>query len=468
MDKNYQTGKWDVRKMVQNRDYRYIKQFLVAQRDKKDPDLLPEFDTPFYTELYSKDRKTQVKPSNTDQTNIQNFFRNIVTVLYTKEFKNQSQHLPRYQHTDLDGIKYIEKLGKYHLPINTRIEHNQLFLNSQKKSTYLKKEIIKNLSLLFNEKIEDQKKLTPEVYDNLQETIIGQLDELTISFPEEVEYAENMLLMYYTHYLRIDSVEYIDSVFTLGNILMHLSRSSTMIQKSSFFVNKIYALIEDESYPTRFLSNYLTIYLKNYFDERTLPSGGSIERHHIAKAAYELKISDEDFIQELEYMAYFLKAVIENSTIENEKHDMPSYLMLIDQYMRINTYIQKFYFNTKTSTLVSNTISTEYKELLSHLQKEILNTFFAIKEETEDQPMTLAQKLPRIEEIQHLEKSINNMILFIEINSENKTDVLKQELKTFKDTYHKYFNILQSYDTYIDSFIKNNQTLQVAQTRWYP
>gem|GEM_PF-3211629 len=330
----------------------------------------------------------------------------------------------------------------------------------------MKNEIIKHLTILFPEYRKDREDLTIEDIVHSQQAIISHLDTLVTVFPDEVEYIENILLDHYKYYLRISSVEYIDSVYALGNILMHLSKTSTSIQRSSFFANKIYALVEDDSYPKTFVSNYLTLYLTHLSKETTLPLSSiqSVERHHITSAAQSLKIGEKEFIQELEYLAYFLKAVISNSSLENEKKDIKSYLVLLEQYIRINSYIQKFYVNTKTSSTIDNTISIEYKEILDRLLSQLTKTFFINSVETKENPLTLAQELPDITSIKRFENDINTMIKFIENYSTTKDDTQKrqkEDIQKLKTMYYDYFYALQQYDVYIDQFQKDNPLMPI-------
>gem|GEM_PF-3421204 len=233
---------------------------------------------------------------------------------------------------------------------------------------------------------------------------------------------------------------------------MHLSKSSTNIQKSSFFANKIYTLVENYSYPKRYLSNYLDVYVQNFLIENHISMDLSVERHRITTAAKSLGISDEEFIKELEYMAYFLKDVILNSTLEEEKKELTYYTQLIGKYRHINNYILKFHNSSPSFKTIAQTLSMEYAEILEYLYHQMTTALFQVAEETDTQPMILSKTLPTQKDIKDFQDHLNAMIYFVGDYNPNPLSI--------KTSLEKYFTVLSSYQIYRESYDKKNQNIK--------
>jgi hypothetical protein len=84
--------------------------------------------------------------------------------------------------------------------------------------------------------------------------------------PEDYLNFRDVISYYYKNLLKINSIDYIGNVLTLSDIIVSVDNSKTnyKLAISSFYLNKIYTLIDNKTYSSNYLQQNLLTFL-NYF-----------------------------------------------------------------------------------------------------------------------------------------------------------------------------------------------------------
>ncbi len=248
-----------------------------------------------------------------------------------------------YKNKDLFWIKYIEK-------------YFQIFLNEEKKVAFYKKNILNNISLFFSKKEEiDQKKLSEEIINDFKELKKIDLNEFN-SFKSVFSY-------YYLSILKINDINFIDKVITFAKINTSINDfKNKEIEKSYFYLNKIYFLVDVKKDEKTFLQKNIITFLNNFLAENNI----KLKEDNI-----DIENS-KDSNSKIEYLLFFLKNIL---TYDVDFSNKESIWRLLDTYkiyfITSNKIKENLNSQTKTETLL-----LEFSDIYINFLKEIRKNLF--------------------------------------------------------------------------------------------
>lgn len=376
-------------------------------------------------------------PSN-DQT-VLTFFQKFFYLSYSvTEFdkyniKNISASL--YKDKSLLWIGYIEKYFVF-------------FFNKEKKAAYYRKNILSNLNTLFSQKISNA------TLAKAKDSIISDLNSLKeVSEADYVDF-QKIMTFYYKNLLKINSIDYINSTIILSNILVSgWEKNVFEAQISSFYLNRIYALVDNKTYSWNYLQQNLLIFLQHFLQENNLQ----------IKDGELLVEENQEIILSLDYLSYFLKNILLYNISFSDAWNLDNLFSIINIYLGINKNIISYYKNAgRTETLI-----VEYQMILNKFLDEIRKNFF----ETElnkrgllilnsNNPLVSAQ-------VEQLNTVINSILDFYNKNK----SVLSEKNMNYnmlysrnKFTYNEYYSALSNHPEYLIKYDQAKSDLLNAQT----
>lgn len=319
----------------------------------------------------------------------------------------------------LNGFDYI---NKYFL----------LFFNDEKKIIYYKKNIINNLNNFFEKK---------EKVDT--ENILISLADLKKLNEKEYINFQKIIYYYYTTLLKINSVDYIDKVFLFSEIISKgKDFSQFKLLKSSFFLNKIYSLINNKIYTINYIQWHLLDFFKYYLEENKIK----------IQDKYKIKIQDEKAITKIEYVMFYIKNIFLYDLNLADVNNHTNIFNILKIYNNVNENINQIKKNQNSETLI-----IENFFVLDKILYEVRKNFF---EEKLNQNGLLVVSTNTI--ITSANLSILNDIMksFFDLYK-NKKSFLSMKNQIYNDKYNRYmtqykeyYDALNNYSEYLITYNK--------------
>lgn len=340
-----------------------------------------------------------------------------------------------YKDKNLFWMRYIEKYFTF-------------FFNKEKKTAYYRKNILSNLNILFSQKISQAS------WTKIKDEIISDLNNL--KNVSEVDYTDfqQILTFYYKNLLKVNSIDYINSTILLSNIILsEWEKNVFESQISSFYLNKIYALVDNKTYSGEYLQQNLLIFLQHFLEENNLQ----------LKDGELLLEENQEIILSLDYLSYFLKNILLYNISFSDSWNLDNLFSIINIYLGINKNIITYYKNPgRTETLI-----VEYQMILNKFLDEMRKNFF----ETELNKrglLILNSNNPLVSTQLVKLNTIMNMIL--DFYNKNKS-VLSEKNMNYnmlysknKITYNEYYSALSNHPEYLIKYDKAKNDLLSAQT----
>ncbi|MBW7954522.1 hypothetical protein H3C61_01790 [Candidatus Gracilibacteria bacterium] len=248
-----------------------------------------------------------------------------------------------YKNKDLFGIKYIEK-------------YFSIFLNKGKKVAFYKKNILNNISLFFEKNKEiNQLELSDEIIKDFKELKKIDLNEFN-NFKKIFSY-------YYLSILKINDINFIDKVIIFAKINASINDfQNKEIEKSYFYLNKIYFLVDSKKEEKSFLQKNIITFLNSFLAENNI----KLKEDNI-----DIKNS-KDNNSKIEYLLFFLKNIL---TYDVDFSNRESIGKLLDTYKiyLITSNKIKENLNSQTQT---ETLLIEFSDIYTNFLKEIRDNLF--------------------------------------------------------------------------------------------
>lgn len=367
------------------------------------------------------------------------FFTNFFFLWYSKNefdtYNISNIETQLYKNKDLLWLWYIEKYFVF-------------FLNKEKKASYYKKDTLLKLNTLFS------KNVSGKNWDEMKKNIQSNLHDLKSISSKDYHNFQFILSHYYKNLLKINSLDYINSTIFLSNIIgdrqpTHLS----YITPSSFYLNKIYTLVDNKIYSQNYLQQNLLFFLNAFLKE-----------NQIQLQDGELLIDEnKEVIIKLDFLSYFLKNIVLYNISFSDTENLSNILQVLDLYISMNRNVTNYYKNNQRI----ETLIVEYHTVLTKLLQETKNNFFQPELNERWLLVLNTEKQITSEQTQKLDTILKNIFDFHEKNkgvlSEKNTIYNSHYLKN-KSTYWEYISALNNYSQYTLKYDKVKSELLNAQT----
>gem|GEM_PF-3051415 len=135
---------------------------------------------------------------------------------------------------------------------------------------------------------------------------------------------QTILSFYYKNLLKINSIDYIKSTIVLSQIISSVSEKNTFQPyASSFYLNRIYALVDNQTYSNNYLQQNLFIFLQYFLQENNLQ----------LKDGELLIDENQEIILSLDYLSYFLKNILLYNVSFSDTLKFDNLLSIINIYL---------------------------------------------------------------------------------------------------------------------------------------
>ncbi|MDD5770425.1 MAG: hypothetical protein PHE25_05645, partial [Candidatus Gracilibacteria bacterium] len=329
----------------------------------------------------------------------------------------------------IDGYDYI---NRYFL----------IFLNDEKKIIYYEKNIINNLNKLFKNKERIDKDETIDSLNGLKEL-------------NKVEYDKfiKIIYYYYDNLLKINSLDYIDNTFLLSEIILnHKSGTNLSFLKSSFFLNKVYFLINNKTYELDYLQTSLLEFLSYYLKENHI----NIEND------YSIKVENKNIIKTMEYLSFFIKNILLYNVKFSDVNNIKNILGIYNIYINFKININNFSNFQKSGTII-----IENSFIIDKILYEIRNNFFK-NDLNKDGLLELSDKNTLdSDKLDLLNNVVNSFFNFYKLRKgglEKKDQIYNDIYAKNRLTYTQYYDALKNYSEYRINYNKKSITLLETQT----
>lgn len=382
----------------------------------------------FFTSLYTVSDQVALK-----------FFRNFFVLWYSQDefdkynISNIEKQL--YKNKNLLWLGYIERYFVF-------------FLNKEKKASYYKKNILLKLNTLFS------KNLSQKNWEEMKRDIQSHLNHLQAINPEDYNNFQFILSHYYKNLLKINSLDYINSTIFLSKIIWEWQHNRLAhSDSSSFYLNKIYTLVDNKIYPEHYLQQNLLFFLNAFLSE-----------NQIQLQDGELLIEEnKEVIIKLDFLSYFLKNIVLYNISFSDTENLSNILQVLDLYISINRNVTNYYKNNQRI----ETLIVEYHTILTKILQETKNNFFQTNLNERGLLVLNTEKQITSEQTQKLDTIFKNIFDFHEKNrgilSEKNTIYNSLYIRN-KNTYWEYISALSNYSQYTLKYDKVKNELLNAQT----
>lgn len=360
-----------------------------------------------------------------------NFLNNFFYFAYSKEEINKYNEWTLKLFSN-SWITWFDYINRYFI----------LFFNDQKKIIYYKKVVINNLNKLFKKN------------ENLnKEDILNSLEMLKSLDINEYNTFKNILYYYYDNLLKINSIEYIDKTFLFSEIISKDKEFSQFkLLKSSFFLNKVYSLINNKIYTINYLQSNLLDFLKYYLEENQI----KIENK------YTINIKDEKVVIKIDYLLFFIKNILLYNLNLSDSKNHQNIFNIFRIYNNLNQNVNKIKkFQNSERLIVENFL------IMDKLLKEVKKSFFG-NQLNDNWLLILLQKVElNPETILVLNETIKGFFDFYK--SKNKFLSIKNYIYNDKYNqsniqYTEYYNALNNYPGYLIKYDKVSSDLLDTKT----
>lgn len=377
--------------------------------------------------------------SNKDQK-VDDFFKTFFSLNFSKNEieKYDLENIKLYKWNDLFWLSYINKYFIF-------------FLNKEKKISYYKKNIIWNLNKLFKKDLEKSQ------LNSIKTNVLSDLENIKTLDEKEYNDFNIVLSYYYKNLVNINSIDYIDNVLTLSDILISNSqvKKSFTLSKSSFYLNKIYFLLNNWTFSQDYIQKNLMSYLEYFMVDNKINFKDNI-------STFELW-DDKTLLLKFDYLSFFLKNILLYDITFKNQNDFDNILNILASYFYINKNIN-FYNNLP---LKSETLIVEYSSIISKIIWEIRKEYFE-KDLNERELLVLSkQKTLNTTSVDKLNSTLN---LFFNFWNSKKSLLSTKNLnynkiyENNKTNFLEYYSALSNYWEYLIKYDKTKSSLLWTKT----
>lgn len=366
----------------------------------------------------------KINPKNDIVVNT--FLNNFFSLAYSQEEINKYNESKIFW-LSTKWLNWFDYINKYFI----------FFFNDEKKIIYYKKDIINNLNKLFkkNENIN-------------KENILRSLENLKALDIKEYNTFRNILYYYYDNILKINSIEYTDKTFLFSEIIFKdKANSKFSLLKSSFFLNKIYSLINNKTYNNDYLQSNFLNFLKYYFEENNL----KLEDN------FFITIKNNTNFIKIDYLLFFIKNILLFNLNLSDSKNQQNIFNILKIYINIGQNINKINDFQKSETLI-----VENFWIMDKLLKEVKRSFF--DDQLNENWLLIISKKNELtsESINALHEIMTNFLNFYK----NKKSVLSEKNNIYNNKYNQsniqyieYYDALNNYPGYLIKYDKVSRDL---------
>ena len=300
-----------------------------------------------------------------------------------------------------------------------------LFLNDQKKVAYYKKKVVANLNKGFDK---ESILIKSEILND-----INTFRELN-----EIEFKKFLPIMYYYYdaYLKVNSLDYIKNATILSEIIMEVNRNKKDVLKSYFYLNKIYSLVNNQTFDNADLQANFWEFLKLYFDEKHISLSSSLL----------LNIKDVKMVWELDYMSLFIKNILLHDVSFSNVSKLANVFEIFRIYESINENINILKNNSKAETII-----IENNLIVEKIMSEMRDNFFETELNEKKLLVLKDEHTLSIQLINNLHAATNLFFKFYEARKwglSEKNQIYNQKYLTNQEIYYQYYSAISNYVEY--------------------
>ena len=354
------------------------------------------------------------------------------SILYIKqESKKSREIINSFIKSNFIKLPWQDFISKYYL----------LFINPTKKSLYYKNIIIKDLSVLLENKKIDIKSVNI-IKDNLEE--LWKID------PDWKKQIENIIKYFYENVIK--SNDELFKKINLSNLITKIENKNLNLYLKSFIhLEKIF-FDYDYSNNKEFYKE-INKFKKEYFEDLKINN----------KLNNDNKANIYD-IEKIDYFLFFLENILLTSSFNSSEIKTYDLIVFFDDYVEIS----RSFYNYNNNTIKRTWIFTNSK---------ILNKFIKILKEkyfnnSKDSLLKIKDDIViNKDDIILLEKNINKIISFFEENKyilkeeeNNKDKFIIRLYSKIEKNYKEYFIALKNYEEYLLIYDKSKKDLLLEET----
>lgn len=359
---------------------------------------------------------------------------NFLSLILSKTFSHNLIDMNDEENISLIHTKeiwWIDYINKYFY----------FLFNDNKKQAYYKNQIISLLNQWVNNDVIDK------------DEIMNLLDLLKSLDNNEYNNFKLVLYYYYDLFLKLNSTKYISKVFSLSEIIIYSNWDfKKELLQSSFFLNKIYYMINFKKADNTFLPDNLLIFLKQYFVENAI----------LLDDKNNISIKNNFKILKLEYLSFFIKNIIIYNFDFSDSNKLESITNILNIYNNLNLVI-----NDKKYNLNSERILVENISIINKIMKEIRDKFF-LKELNSQGLLVLSENISVNEKsLSNLDYLFKRFFDFYDNNNSNlsqKNLYLNSEYANVRNKYKEYYDALNNYQQYLINYNKSTSQIFEIQT----
>lgn len=384
----------------------------------------------------------------------QNFFSQLypkndrVALEFFKKFFSFSYSSNEFEKYDLSSIQQLLYQDKNLFWMSYIQKYFVFFLNKEKKIAYYKKNILAKLNLLF------KKESDRKFYENIKNDIVWDLKNLENLSQADFQDFQKIIAFYYKNLLKINSIDYIESTLVLWDILAWWSiQSQLKTNISSFYLNKIYALVDNQTHSNTYLQENILTFLQYFLQENNLQ----------LKDGVLLINENQETVLRLDYLSYFLKNILLYNVSFVETSKFEDILSIVNIYLEMNKNIAAYYKNSgRLETLI-----VEYHRIYNKFLTEMRTAFF--QEELNERwllVLNLNNSMTSPQLIQ-FDKIMKNIFDFYNKNKSILSDKnlnYNQLYSKNRLLYSEYYSALSNHPEYLIKYDKVKSDLLNAQT----
>lgn len=368
---------------------------------------------------------------NIPDKKVSDFLSSFLNLLYSEEEINKHDELKIVLAKDAK-LNWLDYINKYFV----------LFLNNEKKIAYYKKIILNNLNNLFEKNWVFDK---DEVLLSLQE--LKKIDE------KDYNEFKKILYYYYNNLLKINSLEYIDKIFIFSEIISNAEWTKKYsLMKSSFFLNKLYSLVNNKTYNNDYLQANFLEFLKYYLKENKVDITWD----------YNISIKNKNIILRMDYLSFFIKNILLYNLNLSDSKNLENILNVLKIYNNLNTDINNLKNYEKSEELIiANSL------LIDKILYEIRENFFE-KDLNQDWLLILSKDNEiSSKNISEFDKVMNMFFDFYKSRKwmiSEKNQIYNNIYIKNKSKYKHFYDALSNYPEYLIKYNKVSSNLLDTRT----
>lgn len=357
---------------------------------------------------------------SSDNSQVKDFITKSFSYFYDDYFNIQKLNI-KIQSNLLTWIEYIDKYYSF-------------FLNDSKKSIYYQSLIVKNLNLYLEKPDSD-----------LKNKILSDLDTLKTLNQDNYFEFKKIIEYYYKIWIYSENFDSVESVYLLSEMLnKYKNNDFSSIKKSSFYLNKLYNLIDLNDVWYNDIKDKIILYLDSYFKENNVIYNSK---------KYEISTNNDKIFNELQNLSFFIKNIILNTTDLSQKNDFNDLLEIYWRYYSINSQLILM-----SSNELSENILIQHSIILDKLLSIVKDNYFAKDLDKKGFLLLNPYITPSSDSLFKLNsiyKKIYQLYFTKNIQLTEKNKIYNSLYDRLDNIFSKYYLALSNYDDYL---VKYDQT----------